>query len=114
METIRDGGDAARAHARWRQRFPAQCDKGDEGEHATAQLLEDLPPSWTVLHRLMPPDNSFDIDHLLIGPAGVVVLDSKNYTGRVRLNDDTLWTGQYPLNRELGAAQRHADHVADA
>jgi hypothetical protein len=61
----------------------------------------------------MPPDNSFDIDHLLIGPAGVIVLDSKNYSGRVRLNDDTLWTGKYPLSRELAAAQRHADHVGE-
>ncbi|MBV8983967.1 MAG: NERD domain-containing protein [Acidimicrobiia bacterium] len=104
---------AAQARDKWRQRHPEQCAKGDEGEWLTTQLLADLPASWVVLHRVLPHDKSFDIDHVLIGPGGVIVLDSKNYSVRVQLNKDTLWSGKYALRRELGGAKKYAAYVAD-
>ncbi len=52
-------------------KFADNCEKGDEGERATAGLLEQLPGSWTVLHNVYIPGRRFNIDHVLIGPGGV-------------------------------------------
>lgn len=69
---------------------------GDRGELVVRQRLEALAAQgWTVLHRRRwPGTRRADIDHLLIGPGGVVVLDTKNWTdaavsgGRVMRGQD--------------------------
>ncbi len=58
---------------------------GAEGERRVASALYALPTGWTVVHdRLLKPGRSeANLDHLVIGPTGVYLVDAKNRAGRV-------------------------------
>lgn len=92
--------------AAWVQRFRPSADtlawkKGSTGERATGRVLRRLERrGWVVLHDLRVPGSQANIDHLVIGPAGVFVIDSKNYRGYVWVDAaGTLWRGSYCLQR---------------
>jgi hypothetical protein len=74
--------------AGWGLRFRPSPDavawrRGAAGERRTAQLLDPLKQhGWAVLHDLAVPHSQADIDHVVIGPGGVFVIDSKQYRGR--------------------------------
>lgn len=56
--------------------------KGVLGEIAVGERLAQLGPEWTVLHAVPVGVGDSDIDHVVIGPAGVFTLNTKNHTGR--------------------------------
>jgi hypothetical protein len=57
------------------------------GERRTARLLGPLKRHGrAILHDLAVPGSRANIDHLVIGPGGVFVVDSKQYRGRLRLD----------------------------
>jgi hypothetical protein len=59
------------------------------------------------------PRQPGDIDHLVIGPGGVFVIDSKQYRGRLRLDaSGRLWHGSYPLAPALRTVDFEADQAA--
>jgi hypothetical protein len=77
-------GESAHAKAKRLRRSEEHRDTGREAEEATATALMALPPSWTVLDDLAWPGRRFEnIDHVVIGPSGVFVIDSKSWSGRV-------------------------------
>lgn len=89
----------ASAHAREVERAllsAARFDRGDQGEASVRELLAPLEvEGWRSLHRRQwPGTRSADIDHLLIGPGGVVVLDTKNWRGHIRLASGRLFREQ--------------------
>lgn len=88
-------------------------DKGAEGEHQTARRLRDLPTGYVALHDLHVPGSTANIDHLVIGPTGVFVVDSKAHAGTYRSGNGTLWRGRYPIRKELRGAQSIAQRVSD-
>ena len=45
--------------------------KGALGEMAVGRVLERLDPEWKILHAVPVGTGASDIDHVLIGPAGV-------------------------------------------
>jgi hypothetical protein len=75
--------------ALWGLRFRPSPDavawrRGSAGERRTAQLLGPLEQhGWAVLHDLAVPGSWANIDHLVIGPGGVFVIDSKQHRGRL-------------------------------
>jgi ElaB/YqjD/DUF883 family membrane-anchored ribosome-binding protein len=73
--------------------------RGAAGERGTARLLAPLERhGWAILHDLAVPGSRANIDHLVIGPGGVFVIDSKQYRGRLQLDPSgRLWHGGYPL-----------------
>jgi hypothetical protein len=74
-------GESARAKAK---RLREHRNTGCEAEEATATALMALPASWTVLDELAWPGRRFEnIDHVVIGPSGVFVIDSRSWSGRV-------------------------------
>lgn len=82
---MRDKADRlSRAAERW--------ERGAEGERRTALALAALPSSeWTVLHDLPWPGRPrANIDHIAVGPPGVFVIDSKNWSGTVGVRDGVL------------------------
>jgi hypothetical protein len=92
------------AAAGWGLRFRPSPDaigwrRGAAGERRTARLLDLLERrGWAVLHDLAVPGSRANIDHLVIGPGGVFVIDSKQYRGRLRLDSSgRLWHSGYPL-----------------
>jgi Nuclease-related domain len=88
--------------------------RGAAGERRTARLLAALERhGWAVLHDLAVPRSQANIDHLVIGPGGVFVIDSKQYRGRLRLDPSgRLWHGRYPLAPALRAVSFEADQAA--
>jgi hypothetical protein len=69
------------------------------GERRTARLLAPLERrGWAVLHDLAIPNSQANIDHLVIGPGGVLAIDSKQYRGRLRVDHDGMvWHGRHLL-----------------
>jgi hypothetical protein len=58
------------------------------------------------------PGSRANIDHLLIGPSGVFVIDSKQYSGRVeRTPDGHVWHNRYPLDEQLQTVRAEARSV---
>jgi hypothetical protein len=53
---------------------------GHEGERRTAKVLRELNSDWTVWHDV-PGRKGTNIDHVVLGPSGLYLLDSKNYSG---------------------------------
>jgi Nuclease-related domain len=88
--------------------------RGSVGERRTAQLLGPLERhGWAVLHDLAVPRSRANLDHLVIGPGGVFVIDSKQYRGRLQLDPSGgLWHGRYPLAPTLQAVSFEADQAA--
>ena len=57
---------------------------GAKGERALGHLLDPLrDEGMAVLHDRRIPGSRANIDHLVISPAPVFVIDAKNYKGRV-------------------------------
>jgi hypothetical protein len=102
----------------WLLRFRASPDavawrRGAAGERRTARLLAPLERhGWAVLHDLAIPGSKANIDHLVIGPGGVVVIDTKQYRGRLRLDSyGLLWHGRHLLVSALHKTLWEADQA---
>lgn len=66
---------------RWRQ--------GAEGERATAKALRPLTNAgWVVVHDIQT--GRANMDHVLVGPPGVFMLETKNLGGLASVADDRL------------------------
>jgi len=112
-------GLAGAALVGWRLRFrPSEAarswQRGAAGERRTARLLRRLARDGFVFHDLAAPGNPrVNVDHLVIGPSGVFVIDSKQWTGQVRQGVDGLvWHNHYPLDRTLAMVRWEAEAVS--
>jgi hypothetical protein len=87
--------------------------RGARGERRTAGLLAPLERrGWAVLHDLAIPGTQANIDHLVIGPGGVLVVDSKRYRGRLRLDrHGMVWHGRQLLVSALRKVLWQADQA---
>jgi Nuclease-related domain len=109
-------GLAVAALVGWRLRFrPSEqaraWQRGAHGEQQTARLLDRLTrDGYVVLHDLAVPGSPANVDHLVIGPSGVFVIDSKQWTGRVHQSSDGLvWHNHYRLDRTLATVRWEAE-----
>jgi hypothetical protein len=70
--------------------------QGAEGERQTAREIEKLDGDWHCEHDIEYPYGNFD--HVLVGPPGLFLLDTKSLTATVSAKDDTLIAGRvrYP------------------
>jgi hypothetical protein len=106
-------GESAREFAR-RQREKAErharvadmYERGADGESATALALDALQShGWKTFHDVRWPGRQrANIDHIAVGPGGVFVIDSKNWSGDVRVEGDVLYQGTWRREREVAAA----------
>ena len=112
-------GLAAAALVGWRLRFrPSEqvqaWRRGAAGERRTARLLDRLTgDGYIVFHDLAVPGNtSANVDHLVIGPTGVFIIDSKQWTGSVHQGADGLiWHNHYRLDRTLETVRWEAETI---
>jgi hypothetical protein len=102
----------------WLLRFRSSPDtvawrRGAVGERRTARLLAPLERhGWAVLHDLAIPGSAANIDHLVIGPGGVLVIDSKQYRGQLRIDrDGMIWRGRRLLVSALRMTLWEADQA---
>lgn len=90
-ESAREVSKRSREKAERLLRHADMYERGAVGEEQTAAVLSALPPGWTVLHDVRWPGRRFaNIDHIVIGPAGIFVIDSKNWSGQVLVAGSTL------------------------
>jgi hypothetical protein len=61
---------------------------GAEGERRTGRVLDGLGPDWRVIHDIQ--DDRGNVDHVVVGPPGVFVVETKHLRGTVRVDRDQL------------------------
>ncbi len=93
--------------------------KGAVGEEKVAQALAFLPAGWDVFHGVPSSVRSplwparFDLDHVVLGPAGVFVVETKNWTGSIQVRDNTvLFEGRPPSRPPLDQVRHSARELA--
>lgn len=83
---------------------------GADGEEKVAQLakLASRDPRWHFLHAVPVGENGADIDHVVIGPAGVFTLNAKHHPGA------KIWVGGNTLmvNGQRQPYLRNSAHEA--
>ena len=96
------------------ERATKAWDAGAVGERMVADKLGELVPrGWYVLHDVHWPGRpKANLDHVLVGPGGVVVVDAKNWTGEVRVAAGVLWQGRYARTQAVEGALAQCAAVA--
>jgi hypothetical protein len=104
-------GAGGAAMVLWPRQDPSRWARGAAGELATAALLERLPGRhWVVLHDLALPGSRANVDHLVIGPTGVWVVDTKAYRARLEARWRKVLVGSVPLS--TAAVRWEAERVS--
>jgi hypothetical protein len=100
----------------WRLRFRPSSQarawqRGAAGERHTARLLDRLGrDGYVSFHDLAMPDSPTNLDHLVLGPSGVFVIDSKQWSCQVHQSSDGLiWHDHYRLDRTLATIRWQAE-----
>lgn len=89
--------------------------KGAEGERKTGRVLEHRNPAgYRVLHDRRIPGSRANIDHIAIGPGGVFVIETKNYTGRLEIRGDEIFVSGRNRTSVLEQTWREAVAVQGA
>lgn len=83
------------------------------GLRSTAGALAELEADgWLILHDLQRPGRRFaSIDHIAVGPGGVVVIDTKQWAGDIDVTGGVLRQNGAPRDRECELAQASAAAV---
>lgn len=84
-------------------------DRGEEGERMVAAALDALPPTYRVFHAVGLPNSQINVDHIVVGPGGVIAVDSKYFEGALQHGSGTLWRGKYSVRKECETARWEAD-----
>lgn len=66
--------------------------KGAEGEMALGRMLDAVPSGW-ALHDRGIPGSPANIDHVVVVPSGVFVIDAKLYAGKLTKSRGQLYVG---------------------
>ena len=79
--------------------------KGEEGENKVISVLEKDKLYHRLINNLVllgQNNVSHQIDHILIRENGIFVIETKNYYGEIKGNeDDSYWTRSYYVKRML-------------
>ena len=82
-------------------------------ERKVARELRRLDPGWWILHSIPLDDDGADVDHLLIGAAGVFVLEVRDLSGsEVRANDLAVMVDRRETML-LPETRAHAERVGE-
>lgn len=101
----------------WSRRRLADFLKGAAGEELVARELARLPTGHLVLHGLRT--GGAEIDHAVLGPAGLFVIETKNWSGPVTVQSGRIRIGDRepdrpPLAQVRSAAEALHRKLADA
>src|SRR6266567_2650935 len=90
--------------------------RGARGERRSARALRKLARAgWTVLHDVAVPGSRANGDHLLIGPPGVFLIDSKAWHGHItQAVDGSAWHNGHPLDQTIATVRWEAQQLAQA
>jgi len=90
---------------------------GIEGEKAVVEALQELDDSYYLINDIMAGRRGGNIDHVLVSPKGVFVIETKNYTGDVRCEGD-CWSKEgkyrpYEIRSVSKQARNNAAYLGD-
>jgi hypothetical protein len=107
-------GESAWTKAERHRQMADRYERGAQGEEATAEALADLPAGeWTVIHDVAWPGRKLaNIDHVVVGPSGVFVIDTKNWSGEITVDDDVLRQNGRARVSTVRGAEAAAEAVA--
>jgi len=78
----------------WSQRLLRNYFKGARGEEQAARQLMLLPAPYTVFHSVSIPGPGRpgvgDLDHVVVGPNGLFLIETKNWSGHFSVRDGRL------------------------
>ncbi len=80
--------------------------KGARGEEAVARALDRLPTGWHVFHGValdgtpLSTGGGADIDHVVVAPHAIFVIETKNWSGEITATHDTLLCDGQPPDRD--------------
>ncbi|HAG60084.1 MAG TPA: NERD nuclease [Arthrobacter bacterium] len=96
------------------ERATRSWDAGAVGERLVADRLSRLiPHGWFLLNDVHWPGRpKANLDHVLVGPGGVVVVDAKNWTGEVSVSSGVLWQGRFARTQSVDGALAQCAAVA--
>ncbi len=70
--------------------------KGAEGERVVSEYLNDLPQDYYILNDVTIPGIYGNIDHVVVGPTGIFVIETKNFSGSHTIDgDDWLYGSEH-------------------
>jgi Nuclease-related domain len=61
---------------------------GKREESRVTNALKSLPNDYVVLSNIVLPDSKDNVDHVLIGPNGVFAIETQNYSGCVKCEEE--------------------------
>src|SRR5262245_5963392 len=82
--------------------------RGKMGESAVTRALCGLPDEYVLLNDLMLPDGKGNVDHLVIGPIGLFLIETKNYSGNVKCDRDDWFVNGQKIRSLSRQAKRNA------
>ena len=103
----------------WGDRRLGNFLKGAKGEEWVAHELAFLSAEYAVFNGLRLGGGKQNFDHIIVGPAGVFVVETKNWKGSVEFRDGKLYAGgkepsRPPLKQVKAAAAELVSYIDDA
>lgn len=103
----------------WGDRRLGNFLKGAKGEEWVARELAFLNSEYTVFNGLRLGGGKENFDHVIVGPAGVFVVETKNWRGSVEFHDGKLYAGgkepsRPPLKQVKAATAELVNFIDDA
>lgn len=80
--------------------------KGARGEEAVARALDRLPAGWHIFHGValaetpLSAGGGADIDHVVVAPHAIFVIETKNWSGEITATHNTLLCDGDPPDRD--------------
>lgn len=103
----------------WGDRRLGNFLKGAKGEEWVAHELAFLGSEYAVFNGLRLGGGKQNFDHIIVGPAGVFVVETKNWKGSVEFHDGKLFAGgkepsRPPLKQVKAATAELVSYIDDA
>ena len=109
---LKNIGRATEETDRYLRKRTRNANRGAKGEDAVAGLLDTLPDSYTVFHDLAKLAG--DIDHIVVGPTGIFVIETKAHGGKVSAEGDQIRVNGHPSEKDfIAQSWRNAFWVRD-
>jgi len=70
-------------YTNWRQ--------GIKAEKIVTDTLRNLDDSYYLINDIVLPKRRANIDHIILGPTGIFVIETKSYGGKIKCERDDWW-----------------------
>ena len=88
------------------------ADRGAIAEEKVAEGLMNLPEGYQAFHDIA--FDGFNIDHVVVGPGGIFLIETKSHSGKVDANGDILLlNGAPPTKNFLNQTWSQTYHLRD-